>query len=85
MLVHYKYLLQKTFQINLEDGSPDDIRATLNGPDSSPPVRLNWIGKVAHCSFVPVETGQHKVRSFITLYIECYGVLIFFLKEKFAE
>lgn len=50
---------EKTFQIQLEDGSPSDIRATLKGPDSSPPVRMDWQGNTAHCSFTPVETGQH--------------------------
>ncbi|KAK7485457.1 hypothetical protein BaRGS_00023267, partial [Batillaria attramentaria] len=50
---------EKSFKIQLEDGSPSDIRATLKGPDSNPPVHLEWQGKTAYCSFTPVETGQH--------------------------
>ncbi|XP_070173163.1 filamin-B-like isoform X5 [Littorina saxatilis] len=52
---------EKTFQIHLEDGSPNDIRAVLTGNDSSPPVKMNWQGSTAYCSFTPVETGNHKL------------------------
>ncbi|XP_076435464.1 filamin-A-like isoform X7 [Babylonia areolata] len=52
---------EKTFQIHLEDGSPDDIHAVLTGPNSSPPVHMQWSGSTASCSFTPVETGQHKL------------------------
>ncbi|KAL8600676.1 hypothetical protein ACOMHN_006742 [Nucella lapillus] len=53
--------VKKTFQIHLEGGSPDDIRAVLTGPNSSPPVHMQWSGSTATCSFSPTETGQHKL------------------------
>lgn len=56
-------LWQKSFQIHLEEGSPDDIRAVMKGPNSNPQVRISWIGKIGHGSFTPVETGPHKVRT----------------------
>ncbi|XP_076454335.1 filamin-C-like isoform X1 [Babylonia areolata] len=52
---------QQTFQVHLEDGSADSISAKVIGPDSNPPVSMEWSGSTATCSFTPTETGQHKL------------------------
>ncbi|XP_046560616.1 filamin-C-like isoform X2 [Haliotis rubra] len=53
---------EKTFRLNIDDDvSAGDFRAEVIGPDSIPPVRLNWSGRTATGSFTPSEMGQHRL------------------------
>ncbi|KAK6195551.1 hypothetical protein SNE40_000959 [Patella caerulea] len=57
---------EKTFQVSVDsDVLPHDVRAEVIGPDSIPPVRMNWSGKTATCSFTPSETGMHKLNVYV--------------------
>ncbi|KAK6195552.1 hypothetical protein SNE40_000959 [Patella caerulea] len=60
------YQETKTFQVSVDsDVLPHDVRAEVIGPDSIPPVRMNWSGKTATCSFTPSETGMHKLNVYV--------------------
>ncbi|XP_048246439.1 filamin-C-like isoform X5 [Haliotis rufescens] len=53
---------EKTFRLNIDDDvAAGDFRAEVIGPDSIPPVRLNWSGRTATGSFTPSEMGQHRL------------------------
>lgn len=44
--------------------SQENIQVNVTGPDSKPPVHMSWTGQSGIVTFIPTETGQHKVRLF---------------------
>ena len=42
--------------------SREDVKVDVIGPDSKPPVHINWTGQSGTITFTPVESGQHQVR-----------------------
>ncbi|ESO98829.1 hypothetical protein LOTGIDRAFT_231195 [Lottia gigantea] len=62
---------EKSFRVSVDsDVLPHDVRAEIIGPDSIVPVRMNWSGKTANCTFTPTETGNHKLN------VYCEGQVI---------
>lgn len=57
---------QSNFSVRIEDESvqPQDVRAEIKGPDSTPSVRFTWTGSIGDGLFTPKETGMHRLNVF---------------------